>query len=241
MEFKLGATLWQQPEMSAMTAKQPSQDDFKERLGIAEETPKETKHDVQEAWKDSELASLLPTRLQLELENRPTNNELIALYDWGQLAGRHLSYTPGSLEGESTLLSLLGQEAEQRSLNPSQAWIAVDNSIVIAEGNAGGRIDVPLLNSDRSPQPEPIQQKTMSFLNGMLAHRWPDRAFTVLTRGAGVEIVLRDYRLTREESDQLIGDLNRYFARSDEQLEQIWLNGQSLWQRQSTQVNLAKE
>ena len=86
-------------------------------------------------------------------------------------------------------------------------------------------------------QPTGLELENQDAVNppllSYLTSRWPQRHFQFLPRGKGLELLVRDYHLTSQERNELIGELARRASSMPERPQQIWLNGQSVWQASS--------
>lgn len=241
MEFKLGATLWQQPDARGGAAQQQiSTEDFRERLGDTGVESGEV-YTSQDFRKENEFAALIPTRFQVGDSGVLRTNDIVALYDLGQLAGHHLSYAPSGLDTGNEQFSLTELTPDKPLLRSGKTMPTADTSVALHHQETGAWMSSAVSDGEYSTPLEQARNSASTTLSELMVRRWPERSLMILPRESGLEIVLRDYHLTREESDQLARDLQSYFGGSDEPLEQIWVNGHCLWQRRPTQANQAKE
>ena len=63
-----------------------------------------------------------------------------------------------------------------------------------------------------------------------LAQKWPERSSLLLPRGNGIELLIRDYHLTPDEQESLVAELLVRMRAQAAQPQQIWINGQCVWQ-----------
>ncbi|SEI44397.1 hypothetical protein [Pseudomonas sp. NFACC07-1] len=241
MAVKVGASLW---TMAADQQRPPARDtqakDFERKIGLYDQSPASNESTGQQrnpqvmseerlvhsAIADADLARVVLLR-SIGASTSMTA-EALELYALGAHAGHHLSYLPDTFLAEPGVHSVASIDTEQAYSAPSSALsttsaISSVPGAVLAQGSDRPRIE-PVTIEQQGTE-DSTGQPLLSYLNG----KWPDRHFQFLPRGKGLELLVRDYRLTAQERDELIEELARRASSMSERPQQIWLNGQQVW------------
>ncbi|XXE14461.1 hypothetical protein J3P89_14930 [Pseudomonas sp. Z1-14] len=230
--------------MAADQQRPPARDtqakDFERKIGLRDQSPTSNESTGQQrnpqVMSEQRLAHSAIAEADLarvvQLRSVGVSESLTAgaleLYALGAHAGHHLSYLPDVFLTESGVHGVVSIGAAQAYLAPSSAF-----SVTSAISSMAGA--VPTKGPD-SPWSEPVTiewqeaedstgRSLLSYLNG----KWPDRHFQFLPRGKGLELLIRDYRLTAQERDELIDEFSRRASSMPERPQQISLNGQQVW------------
>lgn len=184
---------------------------------------------------DSELgSSLLRVR---PVPGKGSEKAVTELYALGLRAGAHLSHLPsflsegrvaGAVPGMSTGPDLPGG----RALVPASSGPAVTQSVVspqLALISAPQRAEVA---SQR------VQDAVHREAGALIAARWPERRWQVVTHADGVSLLIRDYQLSAEEEMTLLADLTSRLAVLDMAPARIWVNGRQLSGEEHAMTNL---
>lgn len=241
MAVKVGASLW---TMAADQQRPPAREtqakDFERKIGLHDQSPTSNESAGQQrnpqvmseqrlahsAMAEADLARVM--QLRSGGASASMTAEALELYALGAHAGHHLSYLPDVFLAEPGVHSVASIGAEQVYSAPSSAL-----------STTSAMFSMPGAVSTKGPdrpwsEPVTIEQQgaedstshpLLSYLNG----KWSDRHFQFLPRGQGIELLVRDYRLTAQERDELIDELSRRASSMPERPQQIWLNGQQVW------------
>lgn len=243
MEFKLGASLWAGntglDSRSQLQGQEPA-GDFEKKLGLAngaQEQPgdsREPAHEDPSTEFGSTAKWLASERLQ-GIGRTVDKVALAELYPLGAMAGHHMSHLPESFLDQQGKAFAAVQEcaAEQGDRAPTAHLPLVDDGQV----SAGKASPVPVAYQRVEAEAAPAAKLEQGELATFLATRWPERRCLVLPREAGSEILIRDFHLSQEEQQTLAADLLRLLRDGDRPLQQIWVNGRSLWQRDALTGN----
>lgn len=246
MEFKLGATLWGRTAENRPPAQaQEAGSDFEKKLGLParqSESPADWQRPAQQqAQEDSpqwQAAQQLLNQRKGAQAAAPSE-----LYAWGSLAGHHLSHLPGLFQDShgvdaSLAAALIGVAPQAAAAMPGATQAATEP-----------RTDSAADHSILAPGEQPVgagQRRVTSnqaALGGFFAQHWPERRVLILPRESGAEVVIRDFHLSAVEQQSLARDLRDFMRNSGTQLQQIWVNGQCVWQQATgpTQLSTTKE
>lgn len=184
---------------------------------------------------DSELgSSLLSVR---PVPGKGSEKAVTELYALGLRAGAHLSHLPsflsegrvaGAVPGASPGPDLPGGHA----LVPASSGPAVTQSVVspqLALISAPQRAEVA---SQR------VQDAVHREAGALIAARWPERRWQVVTHADGVSLLIRDYQLSAEEEVTLLADLTSRLAVLDMAPARVWVNGRQLSAEEHAMANL---
>lgn len=245
MEFKLGASLWGLPTAGrqSATVQQEATEDFGKRLGLPsapqiESQPEQTA--TNSGWQ-------LHTELGLKVLPQMSSGQDVGrhsvpseLYVWGSLAGHHLSHVADAFDGNGNVP--VGFAISRA--HPIADAVCQDGENVDGQSMPVVHADVVMGSGLSISAPAELNVRHASgaqSLAGFLAQRWPERRLLLLPRDQGVEIVVRDFHLSAEEQQVLSRDLQRFMPQATEPLEQIWINGQSVWKRAPLHPNSTQE
>lgn len=234
MEFKLGATLWGRPAESRPPAHaQEAASDFEKKLGLPTRQPESPADRQPPAQQQAHEGSPQWQAAQLLLNQRKgaQTAEPTELYAWGSLAGHHLSHLPGLFQGSSVIdtslpAALVAVAASTAAAVPGTTQNPIDTQADLAAGGSSLTLgEQPVTAGQRRVMPN------QAALSGFFAQHWPERRVLVLPRESGAEVVIRDFHLSAHEQQTLARDLRDFMRNSGTQLQQIWVNGQSVWQQ----------
>jgi len=154
------------------------------------------------------------------------SSSLIELYALGLRAGQHLSrvshtFMAGTLQLGS-MMSSKDDIAIITCLVP-EAEAIMSYSTPMASATAGSsQSSSPTLDLETSS----IVREWASYLGS----QWPERRWQLIKRPDGLELLVRDYHLSRDEQEALVAELLARIPSSSQPPERIWLNGQMVWQ-----------
>jgi hypothetical protein len=235
MEFKLGASLWAKTaDSQPMAPQQERTEDFGKKLGLPlqqQQLPNERQ--PQQQWADGNDQERLAAQLQLAQRKGERAAPQVELYGWGSLAGHHLSYLPGMLQSGS-LMPAAAQITQQQWGQAAADIAAHAGADAVLPGVATPTAALVALSTRSTPAAEQAAPE-QAPLAAFLAQRWPERRLLILPRESGTEVIVRDFHLSADEQQTLTHDLRQFMRSSGEQLEQIWVNGQRVWQREPSQ------
>ena len=245
MADKVGASLWTATaDQQRAPVRETQTRDFERKIGLRDHSStsnesagrQRNEHVISEqrlpysGFPEADLARIVRPGSGHTSESRAAG--VLELYALGAQAGHHLSYLPQLLLAEQGLqgVASVGMEPGcSESLNP----LPIASRISLMPSAA-------LIKSPDGSWGEPVEgerQEVEDFasrqLLSYLAWKWPDRHFQFLPRGKGLELLVRDYRLTPQECDELIGELSRRASSMPERPQQIWLNGEEVWRASS--------
>jgi len=245
MAVKVGTSLW---VMRADQQRPPVRDtqamDFERRIGLHVHSPassdSKSQQRPQQAISEQRLAraDLAETTLARVEQVRSvgmsesTSAEALELYALGAHAGHHLSYLPDAFVEQQGMHSVASVDIEQAS---REHWsdLPITSAIFFMSSGAPpaspGRPGPEPVGIEQSDAENSTSRQLLSYLNG----KWPDRHVQFLPRDKGVELLIRDYRLTSQERDELRDDLARLAPSMPERPQQIWLNGEQIWRASS--------
>ncbi|WP_431495036.1 hypothetical protein [Pseudomonas brassicacearum] len=253
MAVKVGVSLW---TMAADQQRPPAREtqakDFERKIGLHDQSPASNENTGQQhnpqmmseqrlahsAVAEADLARVVQLRSVGVSESMTAG--ALELYALGAHAGHHLSYLPDVFLAEPGVHSVASIDTEQAYSAPSSS-LPTTSMIAPMPGAA-------LMSSPDRPWGDPVgieqqgaEDSTSRQLLSYLSGKWPDRHFQFLPRGKGIELLVRDYRLTSQERDELIDELSRRASSMPERPQQIWLNGQPIWRAPSLSNNYKGE
>ncbi|MCP2020422.1 UNVERIFIED_ORG: hypothetical protein J2Y76_001337 [Pseudomonas reinekei] len=245
MAVKVGVSLWTAtPDQQRAPVRETQTRDFERKIGLRDHSStsneragwQQNEHVISEQrlpyseFPEAELARMVRPGSGGASESRAAG--ALELYALGAYAGHHLSYLPQLLLAEQGLQGVASEGLElgySESLNP----LPITSRISLSPGAV-------LIKSPDGSWGEPVggerQEVEDSASRQLLSYftwKWPDRHFQFLPRGKGLELLVRDYRLTPQECDELIGELSRRASSMPERPQQIWLNGEEVWRASS--------
>jgi len=244
MAVKVGVSLWTTAtDQQRFPPREAPAEDFGRKLGLRDNAPGSGEHmDRQssgQSLSEQRLASSAFSEPDLSLIRRSDAGRVsetmtagvLELYALGARAGHHLSYSPQSF--------LAAQAEAVRSSVTAEPTPSVDSSdsrLISSTPSVTGITSTKLVEQSQA-QPAGLevdgQDAVSPPLLSYLTSKWPQRHFQFLPRGKGMELLVRDYHLTSQERNELIGELSRRASSMPERPQQIWLNGQSVWQASS--------
>ncbi|WP_024617154.1 hypothetical protein [Pseudomonas kilonensis] len=253
MAVKVGVSLW---TMAADHQRPPAREtqakDFERQIGLHDQSPASNENTGQRgnpqvmseqrlahsAVAEADLARVM--QLRSGAASASMTAEALELYALGARAGHHLSYLPDLFLAEPGVHSVASIGAEQTYSAPSSvlpttsATSSMPGAVLTQGPDRAWSEPVAIEQQDAE---DSISHPLLSYLNG----KWPDRHFQFLPRGKGIELLVRDYRLTAQERDELIDELSRRASSMAERPQQIWLNGQQVWRASSLSNNYKGE
>ncbi len=240
MAVKVGVSLW---TMAADQQRPPAREtqakDFERKIGLHDQSPTSNESAGQQrnpqvmsgqrlahsAVAEADLARVVLLRSG---SASAMTAEALELYALGAHAGHHLSYLPDVFLAEPDVHDVA-------SIGAEQAYSAPSGALTTISAMSSMPCAVSTIGPDR-PWSEPVaieqqgvEDSTGRSLLSYLHGKWPDRHFQFLPRGKGIELLIRDYRLTAQERDELIDELSRRASSMPERPQQIWLNGEQVW------------
>jgi hypothetical protein len=253
MATKVGASLWNPMADQQRTPVRETQDrDFERKIGLRDRS---TMSDKKPAHESGEPAlpgqrSLNAGFLQAEAGRTPRmessetspskSGGALELYALGAHAGRHLSFLPDMFleeHGISDVASVghgYGSSTTMDSLPIAAAISLLPSALLI--NPPGAQVAEPV-RIEQQETDISVSRQLLGYFGG----RWPDRHFQFLPRGKGLELLVRDYQLTPQERDELIGELSRRASSMPERPQQIWLNGEEVWRASSRSIDYKGE
>ena len=241
MAVKVGASLW---TMTADQQRPPAREtqakDFERKIGLHDQSPASNESTGQQrdprmmseqrlvhsAIAEADLVRVM--QLRSVVASASMAGGALELYALGAHAGHHLSYLPDLFLAGPDVHSIASDGAEQ-AYSASSSALSMTSMISSLPGAVSTKgPDRPWsepIAIEQQGAEDSIDRPLLSYLNG----KWPDRHFQFLPRGKGIELLIRDYRLTAQERDELIDELSRRASSMSERPQQIWLNGQEVW------------
>jgi hypothetical protein len=253
MDFRVEVSLWNM--YGSHNGQAPAQlnvaSDFSDKLGLKTQSQTQEQHhqeQPQEAGKQADEhepraadaplaeAALVPSVATVNVAQAMLIQQhqlaqlpgVAELYPLGMQAGQHLSHLPyGFLQSAEQTDQLYDAMAAQQNA----PTVTHDPVFQQTAAQAESRADAFARNTSLLARNTDVgETSSVEQLNRYLAQRWPQRSSLLLPRGNGVELLIRDYHLTPEEQDSLVTDLLLRMRSQNTPPQQIWINGQSVWQ-----------
>ncbi|WP_338474627.1 hypothetical protein V3H56_11225 [Pseudomonas sp. MS646] len=243
MAVKVEASLWTMTADHRAPVRETKARDFERKLGLSDHasTPNDStgwQRDVQASPQQHPHSVVPDADLTRILRPRPADASdprsagALELYALGARAGHHLSYRPDAFLAGPDIRSVATVDAMQGYSVPLSAvpFPSTTSLMSIAVATAG---PVALWDVAVGSQQQGLEGTSQVQFLSYLTRKWPDRHFQFLPRDKGIELVVRDYRLTSLEHDELVEELSRRAASMSERPQQIWLNGREVWRAAS--------
>lgn len=240
MDFKVQVSLWTQAPGQSLPNNMPNQgrDNFAGKLGLqGQAQPEHEPHGQQllrDANQDKQPWQHPNATASLSGSEDQNRQGMEALFELGLLAGPKLSYLSqamAELDAQQTGGSLSSTPAAN-DLNLSSQARATDQPA--ARPAAPLSTAAQQIQTRQTAVTSNAQATNAAQLAQHLAHHWPQRNLLVLPKGQGVEVLVRDYQLSSEEREQLSAELIARLANAPGGAEQIWINGEMVWQKPDT-------
>ncbi|EJM54444.1 hypothetical protein [Pseudomonas sp. GM48] len=245
MAVKVGASLWTATaDQQRAPVRETHTRDFERKIGLRDHSStsnesagrQSNEHVISEQrlpyseFPEADLARIVRPGSGDASESRAVGT--LELYALGAHAGHHLSYLSQIIladQGRQGVASGGVELGYSESLNPLPiaSTISLMPSAALIkspDGSWGEPVEV-----ERQEVEDSASRQLLSYFTW----KWPDRHFQFLPRGNGLELLVRDYRLTPQERDELIDELSRRASSMPECPQQIWLNGEEVWRASS--------
>lgn len=253
MDFRVEVSLWNMhgAHNGQAAAQLNVASDFSDKLGLNTQTQAQEQDQDQEPSKQADdgetwsadapqsESALLPNKLpsavayhtqaallqQRQLAQLPG---VVELYPLGMQAGQHLSHMPyGFLQ--------TAEQAAQRYAAMAEGQVALADTHAPEPQQVAAQAEISAAVVANSPSQLPAHAEggeavLTEQLSLYLAQKWPERSSVLLPRGNGIELLIRDYHLTPDEQESLVAELLVRMRAQAEQPQQIWINGQCVWQ-----------
>ena len=241
MAVKVGASLWTMTaDQQRPAARETQAKDFERKIGLHDQSPASNESTGQQrdprmmseqrlvhsAIAEADLARVM--QLRSFGASASMTGGALELYALGAHAGHHLSYLPDVFLAEPGVdgtAAMGAVQAYSATLGTLQTTSAISSMPGVVSTNGPDRPWSEPIVIEQQGAEDSIDRPLLSYLNG----KWADRHFQFLPRGKGIELLIRDYRLTAQERDELIDELSRRASSMSERPQQIWLNGQEVW------------
>lgn len=234
MDFKVGVSLWAHSPGTGLSEAPGTEDDFMSHLRQDQQAVSSGQKNLNESFhkelpQGSEQKLPLGSKadeFSLHRAHGRDSNTMAELYPLGLMAGAHLSYLGDSLVQSVGQLRYSEHQSSGSSAGPGNSARQQHEAVVVTRREQLFQVATP---SYRAEQSAGLASSTTQAagVSARLAKIWPERHLLLLPKDRGIELVIRDYHLTKEDVNLLVKELQD----SGSTAEQLWVNGKRVWQR----------